>query len=192
MGKDTRKNLRLVLVPCPYQGHINPMLQLGTVLHSFGFSITVVHTIYNSPDPKNHPHFSFFPISDGLSDQDIAYGPLVENIMEINANCKVSFHEYLEKLIKTEEEKMKGERISCIISDELLYFAEDVADDLKLPSILLRTTNAATSYARSSLVKIAEEGCVPSQGIIYMRYKTITWLFFFFGNCFIYQRYMIV
>ncbi|KAE8039177.1 hypothetical protein FH972_011615 [Carpinus fangiana] len=52
---------RVVLVPCPFQGHINPMLQLG-ILHSNGFSITVAHTQYNSPDPSNHPNFSFIPL----------------------------------------------------------------------------------------------------------------------------------
>ncbi|PON80943.1 UDP-glucuronosyl/UDP-glucosyltransferase [Trema orientale] len=162
MGSQAERNRRLVLLPCPYQGHINPMLQLGTILHSFGFSITVVHTIYNSPDPKNHPHFSFVPISDGLSDHDIAYGQLVDNIMAVNTNCKESFQEYLEKVIVNEEKEV----ISCVISDELMFFAEAVANDLKLPSIILRTTSAATSIARSTLIKLAEQGRVHSKGSV--------------------------
>ncbi|GMN23971.1 hypothetical protein TIFTF001_000362 [Ficus carica] len=67
MEKQTPRSRRLVLVPCPYQGHINPMLQLGTVLHSRGFSMTIAHTIFNSPNPQNHPNCRFLPLQDGLS-----------------------------------------------------------------------------------------------------------------------------
>ncbi|XP_062085070.1 UDP-glucose iridoid glucosyltransferase-like isoform X2 [Humulus lupulus] len=162
MGKQTEKCFGLVvLVPCPYQGHINPMLQLGTVLHSFGFSITVVHTIFNSPDPKNHPHFIFVPISHGLSDQDIAYGQIVDNIVEMNYNCKENFRHFLEKLVMNEAH---GEKIRCIISDELMFYAEAVAVDLNLPSIILRTTSAATSYARCALVRFITQSSVLFEG----------------------------
>ncbi|PON33302.1 UDP-glucuronosyl/UDP-glucosyltransferase [Parasponia andersonii] len=150
MGKQTtERSGRLVLVPCPFQGDITPMLQLGTVLYSKGFSITDFHTIYNSPDPNNYPDFSFVPIPDGLSDQDIRSWDLRGNVMAINENCRESIKRFLQQFSTTEDEKEV-----CIISDELLFFAEAVADDLKLPSIILRTTNAATSLARSALVKL--------------------------------------
>ncbi|KAM3739890.1 hypothetical protein ACB098_08G056900 [Castanea mollissima] len=77
MEKNGQRSRRLVLLPCPFQGHINPMLQLGTILHSKGFSITITHTEFNSPNPSNHPNFKFLPIPDGLSR---------ENSLS-NANC---------------------------------------------------------------------------------------------------------
>ena len=159
MGKHKEKNLCLVLVPAPFQGHINPMLQLGTIFHSFGFSITVVHTIYNSPDPKNHPDFSFVPMPDGLSEQDIRSWDLVGNVIAINNNCKESFKRFTQQLCTMEEKKV------CIISDEVMSFAEAVADDLNLPSIILRTTSAATCLARSALVTLHEQGRVMYQGM---------------------------
>lgn len=162
MGEQTPRIRHLVLVPLPYQGHINPMLQLGTALHSKGFSVTVAHTIYNSPNPQNYPHFSFLPMPDGLSDSDLASGDLVSNILVINENCKESLRRSLEQLMQ--EKELQGDRISCIISDELMFFAEDVANNLKLLSIILRTTSAATSFARCGLVKLGGEGQVSLQG----------------------------
>ena len=80
--------------------------------------------------------------------------------MKINDNCKEKFKQFLEQLSTMEEKKV------CIISDEVMFFAEAVADDLKLPSLILRTTSAATSFARSALVKLHEQGHVLSQGIL--------------------------
>ncbi|GMH19074.1 hypothetical protein Nepgr_020915 [Nepenthes gracilis] len=61
-----RNGRRVVLSPLPFQGHQNPMLHLANILHFNGFSISVIHTHFNSPNPANHPHFSFDPIPDGL------------------------------------------------------------------------------------------------------------------------------
>lgn len=159
MKKETeRRNPRLVLVPCPLQGHINPMLQLGTILESRGFSIAIAHTSYNSPNPESHPKFSFFPIPDGLSDHNISSGDLISLVLNINHNCKTSFH----KLIQQEDPHQ--EKIACIISDELMYFAEAVATTLKLPSIILRTTSAATALARSALLELKAQGLIPYKG----------------------------
>jgi hypothetical protein len=52
-----------------HQGHINMMLQLGCILHSRGFSITIAHTQFNFPNTSNHPDFNFLPVADGFSDR---------------------------------------------------------------------------------------------------------------------------
>ncbi|KAF3443526.1 hypothetical protein FNV43_RR13210 [Rhamnella rubrinervis] len=152
-----RRRRCLVLVPCPYQGHINPMLQLGTILHSNGFSITIGHTDFNSPDPKTHPHFCFLPIPDGLSQHDISTGDIAHIISTINDNCKLSFQQLVEQ---------KQHEIACIIFDEHMYFCDAVAANLKLPSIALRTTSAATFLARSAVISLIRQGCLPFQDSI--------------------------
>jgi hypothetical protein len=80
-----RRRVRVVLVPFPFQGHINPMLQLGSILHSNGFSITVVHAQYNSPDPSTHPDFSFVPLPDTSSSPDFT-AEVVASIVQLNTN----------------------------------------------------------------------------------------------------------
>ncbi|MQL80214.1 hypothetical protein Taro_012692 [Colocasia esculenta] len=46
------------------------MFQLATLLFQRGFSVTVIHTLLNAPDPSGHPHFRFVAIDDGLPEED--------------------------------------------------------------------------------------------------------------------------
>ncbi|KAL5580889.1 hypothetical protein UlMin_013331 [Ulmus minor] len=134
------------------------MLQLGSILYSKGFSITIAHTNFNSPNPQNHPHFSFLPLRDGLTSHEIEHRHPLANLAAINNNCKEILQRSLEQL---REEKQ--EEITCIISDEYMYFCEEVANNLKLPSITLSTTSAATTIARPGLAQLKKEGQIPCQ-----------------------------
>ena len=83
--QSTKSHGRVELVPTPLQGHITPLLQLGTILHSKGFSITVAHAEFNSPNPSNLPEFVFQPLSDNTSEHD-RRNPY-DFIVAINNNC---------------------------------------------------------------------------------------------------------
>ncbi|KAE8039178.1 hypothetical protein FH972_011616 [Carpinus fangiana] len=162
MEKQGKRCLRVVLVPCPFQGHINPMLQLGSILHSNGFSITVFHPQYNSPDPSSHPAFSFIPLPNSSSDHNILAGDGVAFVWQLNAKCKARFPECLAELMR---QLGSDDRIACIIYDEFMYFSEEMAKHLKLPSIILRTTSASNFFARDALFKLKAEGHLPLLGI---------------------------
>ncbi|KAH0997436.1 hypothetical protein GBA52_021300 [Prunus armeniaca] len=157
MEKKTQSSQRLVLFPCPYQGHINPMLQLGTFLHSKGFSITVVHTHFNSPNPSNHPEFTFFPIPDGLTADEISSGNIMAILLALNANCKASFEQTLTEVMEKEPQN----KIICIIHDDIMYFSEAVARHLNIPSIMLRTTSVTNFLARSAVLQLHSEDHLP-------------------------------
>ncbi|GLU02296.1 hypothetical protein SLE2022_195500 [Rubroshorea leprosula] len=160
MERKRQRFNKVVLVPLPLQGHITPMLQLGTILHSKGFSITVIHTKFNSPDPSKYPEFSFLSIPDNLSDQVISSGNTISLIFEINMNCQAPFLECLVRM--TEQQKLHDE-IACIIYDELMYFSDTAVARMKLPSITFCTTSAATFNARLDLLQLKEEGYLPFQ-----------------------------
>ena len=147
-----------MLVPCPYEGHINPMLQLGAILHSRGFSITVAHTQYNSPDPSNHPDFSFLPIPDGFSDGQNFPANLIDLVLAANVNCELPLRECLA------EKQQKHGDIACIIYDMGMYFSEAVANHLKVPSIILVTWNVSTTVAHYAFPSLREKGLIPLQG----------------------------
>ncbi|KAL1161177.1 hypothetical protein V6Z11_A07G116500 [Gossypium hirsutum] len=153
---------RLVLVPLPFQGHINPMLQLGSILHSKGFSITVLHTAFNSPIPSNYPEFVFVSIPDNLSEQLISADDLLPFISLLNLNCGVLFQECLAKMVQKQEVENEPS-IACIIYDECMYFCDAVAKYVKLPSIVLRTTSASTYLSRNAILQLKAEGVLTSQ-----------------------------
>jgi hypothetical protein len=75
------------------------MLQLGSILHSNGFSITVVHAQYSSPDPSSHPDFSFIPLLDTSSGPALI-GDIIASIMQLNSNYKARFQECLVEVMR--------------------------------------------------------------------------------------------
>ncbi|XP_059429524.1 UDP-glycosyltransferase 76B1-like isoform X2 [Corylus avellana] len=139
-----RHGRRLVLVVCPFQGHINPMLQLATILYSKGFSITVLHPEFNSPNHSNHPNFSFVSIPGGLSNVSASPGDIGATISAINRSCEAPFQRCLEQILEAED---PHDRVAAVIYDGFMHFAQRVANHLKLTGISMRTIAAATLFA---------------------------------------------
>ncbi|XP_076883595.1 UDP-glycosyltransferase 76B1-like [Bidens hawaiensis] len=139
---------RLVLLPLPFQGHLSPMLQLGNILHSKGFSITILHTRFNSPDPTNHPHFIFEPIP-GTDDNIINSLWGVENLLRllnyINNELVGPIRTCLERLMSDDDHG-----VACLITDAHWFGTQAVADALKLPRIVHRTSSIASFRSFSS------------------------------------------
>ncbi|KAG9158917.1 hypothetical protein Leryth_013301 [Lithospermum erythrorhizon] len=150
----------VVLVPAPYQGHITPMLQLGGILQSRGFSIVVAHTEYNAPDPLNHSSFAFLPLPDEVAECDKAFSfSNVVNLLDtININCKLPFQDYLAQLMENVE--LDGE-VVCIVFDTIMNFVNDVANSLQLPTIVMRPFSSAYSRAHEYLMDLRSEKCLP-------------------------------
>jgi hypothetical protein len=146
--------------------YINPMLQLGSIFHSNGFSITVVHAQYNSPYSSTHLDFSFVPLLDSSSDHNILVADGVAFVLELNAKCKARFPECLAQVMW---QLGSGDRFACIIHDEFMYFSQETAKDLKLPSIVLRLASAANFFAREALLQLKAECHLPFPGtLLYM------------------------
>ncbi|KAK9061114.1 hypothetical protein SSX86_018294 [Deinandra increscens subsp. villosa] len=156
---DTLRRKTIILFPIPFQGHINPMLQLANILHTHGFKIIVIHTQYNSPNPSNHPHFTFSPIDDNgfskiaeklATNLDVTY-----LIRYLNENCVDPFRDCLAKLLLGDQEST----IACVITDAIFYFTQAVADELKLPRLALRTSSMGCVLAYDALPFDSNKTC---------------------------------
>ncbi|KAF5744554.1 putative UDP-glucuronosyltransferase [Tripterygium wilfordii] len=159
MERQGKKDVQLVLIPCPFQGHINPMLQLGTILYSKGFSVTIAHTEFQFPDTSKHPDFMFLRIPNGSWDQPVSSSNFAAFLSCLNINCKAPLQESLTRKI---EEKIGHEDVHlCIIYDGLMYFADEVAFELKLPSIILRTSSATNLLTYLAYPHKLKEGHFP-------------------------------
>ncbi|MCD7467059.1 hypothetical protein HAX54_004252 [Datura stramonium] len=159
MAVEEAKSHCVVLIPSPFTGHITPMLQLAYVLHAKGFSIVINHSELNPPDTSNHPEFTFFPLKDGLSNRDPSFSNLFNIIPEMNTNCRGPFRQYLVEMME-EKTELYG-KISCIVYDHLMYFVNEVADHLKLPSILLRPSSCAYMEAVCAFFQLRAENHFP-------------------------------
>ena len=163
---EQRKGRRLVLFPLPLQGHIFPMLELANILHSKGFSITLIHTTFNSPNPSNYPHFTFHSIPDGLSETESSTNDLVSLLTLLNIKCVEPFRECLATLVSDATE----EPIACLISDAMFHFTRSVAESLKLPRVVLRTGGASSFVVFAAFPLLLEKGYLPIQGALFTLY----------------------
>lgn len=153
---------RLIIFPLPLQGHINPILQLANILYSRGFSITILHIKLNAPNPSNYPHFSFYPIDDGLSESDSASNTdLLSYLATLNTKCAEPFKEALAQLLTD----TSGDPIACVISDAVLYFTTAVCNSLKLPRLALRTGAVCSFLAFAAFPLLIQKGYLPVQGL---------------------------
>ncbi|KAL9268211.1 UDP-glucose iridoid glucosyltransferase-like protein [Drosera capensis] len=149
---------RVVMVVFPLQGHINPMLELASLLHSKGLSITIAHPTINAPNPSNHPEFDYLPFAAGdlfscgfeltNSDGQVDMKTFAASLLSFNDGSREVLRKEVERLMKDEEEKGEG-RVGGIVYDQFVYCAQDVAKDLNLPGISLRTSAGVTLLAFS-------------------------------------------
>ncbi|GFY82157.1 mitochondrial substrate carrier family protein [Actinidia rufa] len=135
------------------------MLQLANILHSTGAfsSITVIHPHLNSPNPTNHPHFTFLPIPDGLSENEASTRDIVAFLSVLNRNCAGPFRDCLAELLAVEE------GVACLITDAWWHFSQAVANGFGLPRIVLRTGSVASFLGFAALPFLREKGYLPKQ-----------------------------
>lgn len=136
------------------------MLQLAGVLHSKGFSITIVHTRFNSPNPSNYTDFNFRSIEDFLTEDDIASKDIIAIVSRINANCEAPLRELLGRMVVRE-----GERFACMVSDAIMHFTQGVAEEFEIKRIVLRTSSAASFVPFTTFPMLREKGYIPITGM---------------------------
>ncbi|XP_044467490.1 UDP-glycosyltransferase 76B1-like [Mangifera indica] len=155
-----RKGRRVILFPLPLQGHINPMLQLASILYNKGFSISIIHTNFNSLNSSNYPHFSFHSIPDGLSQSEASFADMVALLSLLNVKCVAPFQDCLGKLLSN---SVDGEKIACLITDAVWYFTQTVAENLKVPRLVLRTNSVSSFLVFAAFPLLREKGYMPAQ-----------------------------
>ncbi|KAM0859617.1 hypothetical protein ACQ4PT_047076 [Festuca glaucescens] len=154
-----RPHARRVLVfPLPFQGHINPMMQLADVLHSRGLGVTVLHTrfTFNALDPALHPEFTFVAVPDGIPADVAATGSIISIILAMNATMEASgvVHDVLASVLADEP-------AACVFIDANLLAVQKAAAALGLPTMVLRTGSAACFSCFLAYPMLHEKGYLP-------------------------------
>uniref|UniRef100_A0A0A9AP43 UDP-glycosyltransferases domain-containing protein n=1 Tax=Arundo donax TaxID=35708 RepID=A0A0A9AP43_ARUDO len=149
------------MFPLPFQGHINPMLQLADALHARGQAVTVLHTRYNALDPGLHPELEFVPVPDGVPAGVAAEGKIIDVILAMNAAMEAStaVDEVLASVIADERQP----RAACLFIDANLLAVQKAAARLGLPTLVLRTGSAACLGCFLAYPMLHEKGYLPPQ-----------------------------
>ena len=179
------KGRKLILFPLPFQGHINPMLELANILHSKGFSIAIIHTNFNSLNPSTRkPYFTYHSIPVDLTETEVSLKDFTVLLSILNAKCVEPFRECLAGLLSDKDP------IACLISDPLFDFTGSVAESFKLPRIMLRTGGAASFAVYAAFPLLKEKGYLPIQGTISSQQNPIIRYIFVSSLLLINPRYM--
>uniref|UniRef100_A0ACD5WFN9 Uncharacterized protein n=1 Tax=Avena sativa TaxID=4498 RepID=A0ACD5WFN9_AVESA len=154
---DSRRARRVLVFPLPFQGHINPMMQLADVLHSRGLGVTVLHTRFNALDPALHPEYAFVAVPDGIPADVAASGSIISIILAMNAAMEASgaVHDVLASVLAD------GPAAACLFIDANLLAVQKVAAALGLPTMVLRTGSAACFSCFLAYPMLHQKGYLP-------------------------------
>ncbi|KAJ0909386.1 putative UDP-glucuronosyl/UDP-glucosyltransferase [Helianthus annuus] len=156
METTVRRHRRIIMLPFPFQGHINPMLQLANLLYSKGFSITILHTNFNAPRISNYPHFTFKSILDNDPEKRrFELAEFSKDFIHNQDGGDALLHE-LRLLVASGLDE--NEPVSCLITDSYWHFAQTVADCLNLPRLVLRTMGLFCTAVYSSIPLLDARG----------------------------------
>uniref|UniRef100_A0A0E0LIU3 PB1-like domain-containing protein n=1 Tax=Oryza punctata TaxID=4537 RepID=A0A0E0LIU3_ORYPU len=171
-GGDGSRRRRVLVFPLPFQGHINPMLQLAGALHGRGeLSVTVLHTRFNAIDPSRYPELAFAEVPDGIPPDVAASGTVVDIIVALNvamdggesssrSSPSPSFRDVLASVVAADDEGTQP-RASCLIIDGNLIAAQKAAAELGLPTLVLRTGSAACLGCYLAYPTLLQKGYLP-------------------------------
>ncbi|XP_071708010.1 UDP-glycosyltransferase 76G1-like [Rutidosis leptorrhynchoides] len=152
------RNQRIILFPIPFQGHINPMLQLANILYSKGFNITILHTNFNAPKASNYPHFTFQSILDNDPENKSSVSrdihTFAQNLLFKQDGAELAFREELKLLLSSRNDG----HVLCLITDALWHFTQSVADSLNLPRLVLRTSSLFCTIVYASIPVLDDLG----------------------------------
>ncbi|KAF8731797.1 hypothetical protein HU200_015735 [Digitaria exilis] len=168
---------RVVVFPLPFQGHINPMLQLADALHDAGgLAITVLHTAFNAPGPAaRRPEFQFVAVHDGVPDDVAASGDVIDIIEAMNTAMEAdegsaALRDVLASVI-TDEDRPP---VACMVFDANLLAVPAATAAVGLKTMVLRSASAACLRCLMAYPMLHQKGYLPPQeSKLYMPVKEL-------------------
>ncbi|XP_059636366.1 7-deoxyloganetic acid glucosyltransferase-like [Cornus florida] len=168
----------VVILPFPAQGHIKPMLMLAKLLCHANFNVTFVNTDHNHNHIINSinqttfnshfPTLRFEAIPDGLPPEHPRSGlHILDLFYSIESASKAKFKDLIVSLGQ-ENGVPYCSPPTCVISDGIMSFAIDVAEELHIPVITFRTYNASCTWVYFHIEKLIQEGHIPFKGDVDM------------------------
>lgn len=190
--EDQRKLPPHVLIfPLPLQGPVNSMFNLAELLCLSGLHITVVVTqniharLLRSTNIQSrlarYQGFQLKTIPDGLPEDHPRDGDnFIELFDSLKSKTKPLFKDMLTSGCLTPESCRRP--VSFIIADGILGFTCDVAQELGIPIVYVRTISPCCLWVFFCLPRLIETGELPFSGSFngYKKFFVFCFLFFCF------------
>ncbi|VAI80572.1 unnamed protein product [Triticum turgidum subsp. durum] len=158
-----RDRRRVVLLPLPYQGHINPMLRLAAALHSRGLAVTILHPETRAPDRGKLPaDYRLVTIPDNIPPEVAASRDVASFVFALNRNCAAAFRDYLAGALREEEEGEDG-HVAFVVADVDWFVPLSVARELGVAALALMTSSAVRFLVYLAYPSLCHKGYLPVQ-----------------------------
>ena len=160
-------NPHVLVVPYPAQGHIIPLLELSNRLAQHGFDVTFVNTQHIDEKVKNamslmDSKIRVVLIEDGLSLEDRKRaGKLSESVLRVMPRKVEELIEKINGLSFNE-----GDEISCVVCDQSLGWALDIAERKGIKKAAFCPAAAALLVQGFSIPRLIDEGIIDKDGKI--------------------------
>ncbi|KNA10904.1 hypothetical protein SOVF_139990 [Spinacia oleracea] len=136
----------VLIFPLPVQGHVTPMLNLAELLCLSNLKVTFINSTHNHQRLtrytniesrfSGYPGFGFKTVPDGLPDDHPRAGDkswLSELIQGLASSAKPVLSEIV--VGAEAEAEAEAEKVTCLITDGWLSFANDVANEAEFQSL---------------------------------------------------------
>ncbi|KAI9121704.1 hypothetical protein K1719_008737 [Acacia pycnantha] len=170
MGTISGQKPHAVMVPCPAQGHVNPMTKLAKILYSKGFHITFVNSEFNhkrllrSRGPHaldGLPDFRYETIPDGLPPSD---ADATQHVPSLCHSTSTTCFDPFIKLLGRLQSSASADHVppvTCVVSDGIMTFSLKAANALGIPSVLFWTASACGFVGYAQYRFLVDQGLVP-------------------------------
>ncbi|KAF5183525.1 Udp-glycosyltransferase 83a1 [Thalictrum thalictroides] len=158
----------LLVIPYPAQGHVMPLMELSHNLVDRGFKITFVNTevthkrvVASSSNMADYEEFiHLVSIPDGMQagEDHNQHGKLIDSMLKVMPG-------HLENLIKKINESNSGhDRITCVIADEHLGWALEVAEKMSIPRAAFWPASTVLMALAFHIPKLIVDGIITAEG----------------------------
>nr|GME13555.1 7-deoxyloganetic acid glucosyltransferase-like [Ipomoea batatas] len=161
----------VLIFPLPLQGPVNATFKLAELLCLSGISVTFLLTDHTHARLNRHtnlqsrlrqyPAFRIKTISDGLPADHPREG---NRYMELFDSLKAKTRPLFKEMLCAYEDSPPPGPVTCIISDGILDFTGDIADEIGVPIFFIRTYSPTCLWIFFCLPKLVQSGELPFHG----------------------------
>ncbi|KOM29949.1 hypothetical protein LR48_Vigan843s001100 [Vigna angularis] len=153
-------------LPCPIQGHVNPLMQFSLLLAKHGCKVTFVHTEFNhrrantaGGDNMEEALVEVVTLPDGLDPQDDR-----SDVAKLLFSMKSTMPALLPKLIQDIDASDVENKITCIIVTIHMGWALEVGNKMGIKGALLSPPSATSLAFAACIPNLIEDGIIDSHG----------------------------
>ncbi|KAM0954108.1 putative 7-deoxyloganetic acid glucosyltransferase [Dioscorea sansibarensis] len=163
---ETSSSAHVLIFPFPAQGHVTPMLHLADLLSFSGLRITFINTEHTHCRLLRHSpsllclagrgNFRFRIITDGLPGDDRR---LLADFFSIQESIRTCSREQYKELLTQEIDGWPP--VTCVIADGVLLLANEVADEVGVPTLVFRTSGPCSCWVYQCTPRLIQQGVIP-------------------------------